>query len=181
MDARHSLACLLQNRSPFVSAHLYRNPIAVALERMQPSRPLTHDLMKNFMSAFNVELQEIIINDLQEGIFYSKLVCYSEHDTVDIDSRTSDALALAVRFGCPIYTYENILESAGILMDDATSSKKKNVEAVGVEDPSAPAENNLSGMTIEELQTLLNDVLEHEDYIRAIAIRDEINKRKTRG
>jgi len=182
----HSYAVVLGEvnglrRLPIVIGGFEAQAIAVALERMQPSRPLTHDLMKNFMSAFNVELQEIIINDLQEGIFYSKLVCYSEHDTVDIDSRTSDALALAVRFGCPIYTYENILESAGILMDDATSSKKKNVEAVGVEDPSAPAENNLSGMTIEELQTLLNDVLEHEDYIRAIAIRDEINKRKTRG
>ena len=182
----HSYAVVLGEvnglrRLPIVIGGFEAQAIAVALERMQPSRPLTHDLMKNFMSAFNVELQEIIINDLQEGIFYSKLVCYSEHDTVDIDSRTSDALALAVRFGCPIYTDENILESAGILMDDATSSKKKNVEAVGVEDPSAPAENNLSGMTIEELQTLLNDVLEHEDYIRAIAIRDEINKRKTRG
>jgi bifunctional DNase/RNase len=181
----HSYAVVLGEvnglrRLPIVIGGFEAQAIAVALERMQPSRPLTHDLMKNFMSAFNVELQEIIINDLQEGIFYSKLVCYSEHDTVDIDSRTSDALALAVRFGCPIYTYENILESAGILMDDATGSKKKNVETIGVEDPSAPAENNLSGMTIEELQTLLNDVLEHEDYIRAIAIRDEINKRKTR-
>jgi len=181
----HSYAVVLGEvnglrRLPIVIGGFEAQAIAVALERMQPSRPLTHDLMKNFMSAFNVELQEIIINDLQEGIFYSKLVCYSEHDTVDIDSRTSDALALAVRFGCPIYTYENILESAGILMDDATGSKKKNLEAVGVEDPSTPAENNLSGMTIEELQALLNDVLEHEDYIRAIAIRDEINKRKTR-
>ena len=76
------------------------------------------------MMAFNIELHEIIINDLQEGIFYSKLVCSTEHDTVEIDSRTSDAVALAVRFGCPIYTYDNILESAGILMEEDDKKKK---------------------------------------------------------
>lgn len=129
------------------------------------------------MNAFNVELQEIIINDLQEGIFYSKLICYSENDTVEIDSRTSDALALAVRFGCPIYTFENILESAGILMDENTAGKKKKQEAVGVTDEENALED-LSSMSVEDLHHLLNEVLENEDYIRAIAIRDEINKRK---
>jgi bifunctional DNase/RNase len=89
--------------------------------------------MKNFMNAFNIDLQEIIICDLQEGIFYSKLLCISEHDTVEIDSRTSDALALAVRFGCPIYTYDNILESAGILMEDSSGKKKIAREAVATE------------------------------------------------
>ena len=126
----HSYAVVLGEisglrRLPIVIGGFEAQAIAVALERMQPSRPLTHDLMKNFMNSFNVELQEIVISDLQEGIFYSKLVCSSEHDTVEIDSRTSDALALAVRFGCPIYTYEHILESAGILMDDAPDKKKK--------------------------------------------------------
>ena len=177
----HSYAVVLGEvnglrRLPIVIGGFEAQAIAVALERMQPSRPLTHDLMKNFMNAFNVELQEIIINDLQEGIFYSKLICFNEHDTVEIDSRTSDALALAVRFGCPIYTFDNILESAGILMDD-TSGKKKKGEAVGITDESKSGED-LSKMNLEELQVLLNDVLEHEDYIRAIAIRDEMNKRK---
>jgi bifunctional DNase/RNase len=130
--------------------------------------------MKNFMHAFNVELMEIIINDLQEGIFYSKLVCVNEHDTVEIDSRTSDALALAVRFGCPIYTYENILENAGILMEDESKQKKSDIP---VQESSA-ASKDLHKMTLEELQKLLTDVLEQEDYIRAIEIRDEINKRK---
>ena len=117
-------------RLPIVIGGFEAQAIAVALEKMQPSRPLTHDLMKNFMNAFAIDLQEIIICDLQEGIFYSKLVCSSENDTVEIDSRTSDALALAVRFGCPIYTYENILESAGILMEDTSTSsgKKKKVQ-----------------------------------------------------
>jgi bifunctional DNase/RNase len=176
----HSYAVVLGEinglrRLPIVIGGFEAQAIAVALERMQPSRPLTHDLMKNFMNAFNVELMEIIINDLQEGIFYSKLVCVSEHDTVEIDSRTSDALALAVRFGCPIYTYDNILESAGILMDD--NNKKKKTEVL-VEDIANSPREDMSKMTLEELQTLLNEVLEHEDYIRAIAIRDEINKRK---
>ncbi|NCT94982.1 MAG: bifunctional nuclease family protein [Chitinophagaceae bacterium] len=178
----HSYAVVLGEtnglrRLPIVIGGFEAQAIAVALEHMQPSRPLTHDLMKNFMNAFNVELQEIIISDLQEGIFYSKLVCYTDHDTVEIDSRTSDALALAVRFGCPIYTYEHILENAGILMEDGSKKTKK--EAVGVEEPvTSGSQEDLSAMSLEELQTLLNDVLEHEDYIRAIAIRDEINKRK---
>ena len=151
--------------------------IAVALERMQPSRPLTHDLMKNFMMAFNVELHEIIISDLQEGIFYSKLLCSSEHDTVEIDSRTSDALALAVRFGCPIYTYEHILESAGILMEDS-GKKKKTEEEQLIKESVGGNKEDLKGMSLEELNQLLSEVLEQEDYLRAIAIRDEINHRK---
>lgn len=180
----HSYAVVLGEvnglrRLPIVIGGFEAQAIAVALERMQPSRPLTHDLMKNFMYAFNIELMEIIINELQEGIFYSKLVCVSEHDTIEIDSRTSDALALAVRFGCPIYTYENILENAGILMEDEGKQKKSEIP---VEEPvsggSSSSYRDLSKLSLEELQKLLNDVLEHEDYIRAIEIRDEINKRK---
>lgn len=176
----HSYAVVLGEvnglrRLPIVIGGFEAQAIAVALERMQPSRPLTHDLMKNFMNAFNVELMEIIINDLQEGIFYSKLVCVSEHDTVEIDSRTSDALALAVRFGCPIYTFDHILESAGILMED--NNKKKSSD-IPVEEVSEASREELSKMSLEDLNTLLGEVLEQEDYIRAIAIRDEINKRK---
>jgi len=166
-------------RLPIVIGGFEAQAIAVALEKMQPSRPLTHDLMKNFMTAFKIELHEIIISDLQEGIFYSKLVCSSENDTVEIDSRTSDALALAVRFGCPIYTYENILDSAGILMEETTGKKKKGKELkeVSVEDSSGGGED-LKKMSLEDLNALLNEVLENEDYIRAVAIRDEINNRK---
>lgn len=161
-------------RLPIVIGGFEAQAIAVALEKMQPSRPLTHDLMKNFMSAFTVDLTEIIISDLQEGIFYSKLVCVSEHDTVEIDSRTSDALALAVRFGCPIYTYEHILESAGILMEDTGKKKKGSLETTS----DSMSHEDLRSMSLEELNTLLNEVLEQEDYIRAISIRDEIASRK---
>ena len=135
----HSYAVVLGEvnglrRLPIVIGGFEAQAIAVALEKMQPSRPLTHDLMKNFLNAFAIDLHEIIICDLQEGIFYSKLVCSSENDTIEIDSRTSDALALAVRFGCPIYTYENILESAGILMEDTekTGKKKKGKQETAV-------------------------------------------------
>jgi uncharacterized protein len=177
----HSYAVVLGEvnglrRLPIVIGGFEAQAIAVALEKMHPSRPLTHDLMKNFMNAFTIDLQEIVICDLQEGIFYSKLVCVSEHDTVEIDSRTSDALALAVRFGCPIYTYDNILESAGILMEDPSGKKKQPKEAVAAE--SAAGSDDLKALSVEELNTLLHDVLEQEDYIRAIAIRDELKARK---
>jgi bifunctional DNase/RNase len=179
----HSYAVVLGEvnglrRLPIVIGGFEAQAIAVALENMNPSRPLTHDLMKNFMTAFSIQLQEIIICDLQEGIFYSKLVCASEHDTVEIDSRTSDALALAVRFGCPVFTYNNILDSAGILMEDSSGKKKIVKEAVAAE--TAAGSEDLKALSLEELNTLLNEVLEQEDYIRAITIRDEINNRKGR-
>jgi bifunctional DNase/RNase len=178
----HSYAVVLGEvnglrRLPIVIGGFEAQAIAVALEKMQPSRPLTHDLMKNFMTAFNIELHEIIISDLQEGIFYSKLVCSSDNDTIEIDSRTSDALALAVRFGCPVYTYEHILESAGILMEDTGTGKKKKAATVSSTHEEGEG-NDLKKMSVDELNTLLNEVLEQEDYIRAIAIRDELNARK---
>ncbi|MEO7314100.1 MAG: bifunctional nuclease domain-containing protein [Ginsengibacter sp.] len=173
----HSYAVVLgevngMRRLPIVIGGFEAQAIAVALERMQPSRPLTHDLMKNFMLAFNLDLHEIIINDLQEGIFYSKLICSSEKESVEIDSRTSDAVALAVRFGCPIYTYENILASAGMLMEP--DDKKKKV----VVSHSDAGSDDLKKMSLDELETLLKEVLEYEDYIKAASIRDEIKDRK---
>jgi uncharacterized protein len=163
-------------RLPIVIGGSEAQAIAVALERMNPSRPLTHDLMKNFMMAFNVSLHEIVINDLQEGIFYSKLVCSSENDTVEIDSRTSDALALAVRFGCPIYTYDNILDQAGVMMDEEMNPRQEMATNVPLATTTG-SNDNLRNLSLEELNILLADVLEHEDYIRAIAIRDEIKSR----
>ncbi|MCY7291277.1 MAG: bifunctional nuclease family protein [Ferruginibacter sp.] len=162
-------------RLPIVIGGFEAQAIAVALERMSPSRPLTHDLMKNFMLAFNVELHEIVINDLQEGIFYSKLICSSENDTVEIDSRTSDALALAVRFGCPIYTYDNILDQAGVMMDEELNPKQEISANVPVSTTSK--NQSLKAMSLDELNILLTEVLESEDYIRAIAIGDEIKSR----
>ena len=179
----HSYAVVLGEtnglrRLPIVIGGFEAQAIAVALERMKPSRPLTHDLMKNFMNAFYVDLQEIVINDLQEGIFYSKLICFTENDTVEIDSRTSDAIALAVRFGCPIYTYDYILENAGILMEEQEGDKKISIESVSSEPSVIASSNDLHKLNMEELQQMLNTVLENEDYLKAIAIRDEIQRRK---
>ena len=180
----HSYAVVLGEvnglrRLPIVIGGFEAQAIAVALERMNPSRPLTHDLMKNFMLAFNVELHEIVINDLQEGIFYSKLVCSSANDTVEIDSRTSDALALAVRFGCSIFTYENILDQAGVMMDDdAKKDALPSSASVSSETIGGSSGSDLKSMSLTELNTLLTEVLEQEDYIRAISIRDEIKSRE---
>lgn len=158
-------------RLPIVIGGFEAQAIAVALENMHPSRPLTHDLMKNFMTAFDIHLQEVYICDLQEGIFYSKLVCHNTNDTIEIDSRTSDALALAVRFGCPIYVYEHILDQAGL-----ANEKTEKIDAPTTITKTSER-SDLAKLSLAELNELLNEVLEQEDYIRAIDIRDEINKR----
>lgn len=179
----HSYAVVLGEvnglrRLPIVIGGFEAQAIAVALERMSPSRPLTHDLMKNFMLAFNVELNEVIISDHQEGIFYSKLVCTSQYDQVEIDSRTSDALALAVRFGCPIYTYEDILSSAGVEMDDENKEQKSQRRRTPVASKQPQGKtDDLSSYKTEELMSMLDDVLAQEDYIKAISIRDELKNR----
>ena len=160
-------------RLPIVIGGFEAQAIAVALENMHPSRPLTHDLMKNFMIAFDIQLQEVYINDLQEGIFYAKLVCFTANDTIEIDSRTSDALALAVRFGCPIYVNANILDQAGI-ENEGGEKERTNISSENIH---PIATNDLSTLSLSELNTLLNEVLEQEDYMRAIDIRDEIAKR----
>ena len=158
-------------RLPIVIGGFEAQAIAVALEYMHPSRPLTHDLMKNFMTAFNLQLQEVYICDLQEGIFYSKLVCFNANDTIEIDSRTSDALALAVRFGCPVYVYEHILDQAGL-----TNEKTDKIDMPATITKTSER-SDLAKLSLAELNQLLSEVLEQEDYIRAIDIRDEINKR----
>ncbi len=158
-------------RLPIVIGGFEAQAIAVALENMHPSRPLTHDLMKNFMTAFNLQLQEVYICDLQEGIFYSKLVCFNANDTIEIDSRTSDALALAVRFGCPVYVYEHILDQAGL------TNEKADIIDMPATITKTSERSDLAKLSLAELNQLLSEVLEQEDYIRAIDIRDEINKR----
>lgn len=153
--------------------------IAVALERMQPSRPLTHDLFANFMSTFNIDLNEVIIYKLEEGIFFAKLICQNDDETIEIDSRTSDALALAVRANCRIYTYENILETAGLYLDQ-TGNPDEPVESKPTQVNVTSGDKDLKSMNLEELHKLLQQALEQEDYVRAIPIRDEINHRKAK-
>lgn len=165
-------------RLPIVIGAFEAQAIVVALEKIKPSRPLTHDLFHNFMDAFNIELKEVLIHKLEEGIFYARLYCASGNDVIEIDSRTSDALALAIRTGCPIYTYENILKTAGMLMDDPMARNVSAVEDAASESTAVHKnEEDLSRLSIDELNQLLDEVLEKEDYMKAVAIRDEIQRR----
>lgn len=178
----HSYAVVLGEinglrRLPIVIGAFEAQAIVVALERIKPSRPLTHDLFYNFMLSFNIELQEVLIYKLEEGIFFAQLVCTSGNETIEIDSRTSDALALAVRIGCPIFTYENILEAAGLFMDQPAASATPTPSAEE-EQPEPVSGSDLKGKTLEELNDLLQQVLDNEDYMQAVAIRDEIKKRE---
>lgn len=171
-------------RIPIVIGAFEAQAIAVALENMPISRPLTHDLMKNFMLAFQVELHEVVISRLHEGVFYSQLICSSDNDTIEIDSRTSDALALAVRFGCPIYTYESVLETASNVTEIEESKEEGESESISIEagdENNQEIQGNLSKLSLEELHQKLNEVLENEDYLQAIAIRDEISSRTKSG
>jgi bifunctional DNase/RNase len=185
----HSYAVVLGEvnglrRLPIVIGGFEAQAIAVALERMQPSRPLTHDLFANFMSTFGIELSEVIIYKLEEGIFFAKLICHNDGEPIEIDSRTSDALALAVRAGCTISTYENILETAGLYLDQTegegehTEAKASTGTSSATITSKADADKDLKNMSLDELNTLLSQILEQEDYVRAIPIRDEINRRK---
>nr|WP_276134248.1 bifunctional nuclease domain-containing protein [Flavipsychrobacter sp. JY13-12] len=184
----HSYAVVLGEvnglrRLPIVIGGFEAQAIAVALERMQPSRPLTHDLFANFMSTFGIDLTEVLIYKLEEGIFFAKLICQNGSETIEIDSRTSDALALAVRASCRIYTYENILEAAGLYLDqtdDPSSSETKAAAGTGTGSKVEGGDKDLKNMSLEDLNKLLQQVLDQEDYVRAINIRDEINARKSK-
>jgi bifunctional DNase/RNase len=180
----HSYAIVLgevggSRRLPIVIGGFEAQAIAVALEKMTPSRPLTHDLMKNIFYNFDIELEEVLIDNLQEGVFFSKLICQRNGQSVEIDSRTSDAIALAVRFGCPIYSYEFILEQAGIVMEEkATPTEEAGKKAAGTsKGKTTSKKEDLSSLSMEELNEKLQGYLDHEAYEKAAAVRDELQKR----
>lgn len=163
-------------RIPIIIGPVEAQAIAIQLEGLKPPRPLTHDLVKNIAVAFNIVLLEVIIHKLEEGIFYSELLCEMDGKETRIDSRTSDAVALALRFRCPIYTTEDILSKAGIVLETdepkparATSSRRKSESR-----ESSP----FSHYTMQELDELLNEAIQNEDYEKASIIRDEIHNRK---
>ncbi|HTO39265.1 MAG TPA: bifunctional nuclease family protein [Brumimicrobium sp.] len=162
-------------RLPIIIGGFEAQAIAIELESMVPSRPLTHDLFKNFADAFSIVLKEVIIYNLKEGIFHSKLICKKDGLEVEIDARTSDAIALAVRFKCDVYTYESILGSAGIRLDQEDEDADFFQPQTHTEDTDDKA--NLSKMSISELEEELQHAIDNEDYELASKIRDEINKR----
>jgi bifunctional DNase/RNase len=161
---------------PIVIAHPEAQSIAIELEKMKPKRPFTHDLFKTFASAYGIDLKEVIIYDLKEGIFYAKLICDQAGNKVEIDSRTSDAVALAVRFNCPVYTYEFILRLAGT---DPEKEAKASKEPDELKPKKAKAQKvKTAQQSIEELELNLEKALEVEDYEKASKIRDQINRIK---
>jgi bifunctional DNase/RNase len=164
-------------RLPIIIGGFEAQAIAIELEKMKPTRPLTHDLFKSFAETFNVNVIEILIYNLVEGIFYAKLICTDGTKDIEIDARTSDAIAIAVRFNCPIFTYEFILESSGIVLDDATIPSLSQFSD-STQDDTVDSENEFKTKSSEELKKMLETALDNEQYEMASKIRDEINTRK---
>lgn len=165
-------------RLPIIIGGFEAQAIAIELEKMVPTRPLTHDLFKSFAEAFTINVKEVIIYNLTEGIFYSKLVCEQNGEVHEVDARTSDAIAIAVRFNCPVYTFEDILSSAGMLLDESNMDSDEFIsETEGKEEEEQPTTNKLESLSMEELEKELELAIEQEDYEMASRIRDEINKR----
>ncbi|HKK82046.1 MAG TPA: bifunctional nuclease family protein [Prolixibacteraceae bacterium] len=163
-------------RIPIIIGPVEAQSIAIQLEGLHPPRPLTHDLFKNIAQAFNIELVEIVIYKLEEGIFYSELICEQNGNRIAVDSRTSDAVALALRFKCPIFTSDDILSKAGIVVEVAD-----NVEDEDVYPSEADGESGFDVQTLEELENMLQQAVQEENYELASELRDEILKRKEKG
>ena len=172
-----------KRRLPIIIGGFEAQAIAIELEKMAPSRPLTHDLFKSFAEAFSVKIKEVLIYNLVEGIFYAKLICQQDGaNDVEVDARTSDAIALAVRFNCPIYTYEFILSSAGILIDESPTSEERSLPEAestseSIESSNEPG-NEFNGKSEADLKKMLESAIEDEAYEKAGKIRDELEKRK---
>ncbi|MFO8086420.1 MAG: bifunctional nuclease family protein [Bacteroidales bacterium] len=160
-----------QRRLPIIIGGFEAQSIAIELENMHPNRPLTHDLFRNFAEAFNITLNEVVINKFQEGVFYAQLVCFSDEGQKIIDARTSDAVALAVRFKAPIFTYEEVMSKAGILIEE----EKEKTSETEISDTES---GGLQRFTIDELKRLLDEAVSKEEFERASQIRDEIKRRE---
>jgi hypothetical protein len=165
-----------QRRIPIIIGSFEAQAIAIQLEKLKPPRPLTHDLFVSFASAFNIDLIEVNIYKLEEGIFYSNLIFQHNDEQITIDSRTSDAIALALRFECPIYTTASILERAGIILNFEEDKEQSSDD--GLKEEKKTRKSPYAKYTIEELENMLQIAIENEEYEKASAIRDELNRRK---
>lgn len=175
-----------ERKLPIVIGAFEAQSIAIALEKeLSPARPMTHDLFKNFAYRFNIAIKQVIIHKLIDGVFYSSLICERDHIEEIIDARTSDAISLALRFKAPIFTYKNILDKAGIYLKG--DNQQKDIKPFENEDEDDVLEgiilntensDELTAMSLSELNTELSQAVQNEDYEAAARIRDEISKRK---
>ncbi len=177
-------------RLPIIIGMFEAQAIAIEIEKINPNRPMTHDLFRSFAMNFNFTVEEIVISDLKEGVFFAKIVCSDSVKTVEIDSRPSDAIAVGLRFNVPIYTYENILSEAGIVLNDLDEeseskerekekkpkAKQEKIPKEKEKDPKSSADP-YKNSTVDQLKVLLDDALAKEDYEKAARIRDELNRR----
>jgi bifunctional DNase/RNase len=164
-----------ERRIPIIIGGFEAQSIVIKLENLDPPRPLTHDLFKSFADVFNVSVIEVFIYKLEEGVFYSKLICSNGEKEYSIDSRTSDAVALSLRFECPIFITEEIIEKAGITVAPTGSAAENLPDEDSVFEPDV---TKYSSYTDEELYKMIDEAVKTEDYERAAAIRDEIDRRK---
>ncbi len=170
-------------RLPIIIGMFEAQAIAIEIEKITPNRPMTHDLFKAFANTFHFHVEEIIISDLKEGVFFAKIVCTDGLKKTEIDARPSDAIAVGLRFDSPIYTYETILAEAGIVLtDEEEEEEKEKTEPKAEPKPKAKKENTKKGddyknYTLDKLTELLKDAIDKEDYERAAKIRDEMSKR----
>jgi len=161
-----------EKRIPIMIGAFEAQAIALHLEELQPPRPLTHDLFRSFAKSYSIDLKEVFICKLEEGVFYSELVFFNGKEVVTIDSRTSDAVALALRFKCPIFTSQEILDKAGIIMGD------KSKDIIDLKDDPPAKAIGFSEKSDSELEEMLNEAVESEDYEKASKISDEIKRRE---
>lgn len=168
-------------RLPIIIGMFEAQAIAIEIEKIIPNRPMTHDLFKSFAHNFNFTVQEILISDLKEGVFFAKIVCSDGEKPTEIDARPSDAIAIGLRFNVPIFTYEAVLSEAGIVLTDETDEddddvKEKSTQAAELK-KDKPLGEQLKDLPTDKLQTMLNEALSKEEYEKAAKIRDEINRR----
>src|ERR1035437_6394449 len=164
-----------ERRIPIIIGGFEAQAIVIKLENLDPPRPLTHDLFKKFADEFNISVVEVVISKLEEGVFFSKLVCNNGEKEYSIDSRTSDAVAIALRFGCPIYINEDILDKAGITINPTDTEVTVTSENDSFLEPES---TKYESFTDDELFNMIDESVKTEDYERAAAVRDEIEKRK---
>ena len=162
-----------RRRLPIVIGNAEAESIAVGIERQRNGRPLTHDLFLRFAKEFNIDIKEVVINRFRDGVYYSMLVCEQGGELTMIDARPSDAIAIAVRLGCDIFAYESVMQEASIIMDDDLDENPNEDDHIN----KVQEDSNLDLLTVHELEDLLQEAIDNEDYLKAAQIRDEIKGR----